>query len=68
MSMTVKPLKCTSKCNSAFPGDIESSTIIVHSRGLSLKVFRVDRILEGAVGVGVQEYKNSVNPGLHIGI
>ena len=27
-----------------------------------MKVFRVDRILEGAVGV--QEYKNSVNPGL----
>ena len=27
-------------------------------------MFRVDRILEGAVGV--QEYKNSVNPGSHI--
>ena len=30
-------------------------------RGISLKLFRVDRILEGAVGV--QEYKNLVNPG-----
>ena len=34
------------------------------SRGISLKVFRVDRILEGAVDV--QEYKNSENPGSHI--
>ena len=30
------------------------------SRGISLNVLRVDRILEGAVGV--KEYKNSVNP------
>ena len=30
---------------------------------ISLKVFRGDRILESAVGV--QEYKNSVNPGSH---
>ena len=30
-------------------------------RGISLKEVRVDRILEGVVGV--QEYKNSVNPG-----
>ena len=35
-------------------------------RGISLKVFRVNRILEGAVGV--QEYKNSVNPGTHLKI
>ena len=32
-------------------------------RGISLKEVRVDRILEGAVGV--QEYKNSVKPGSH---
>ena len=31
--------------------------------GISLKVFRIDRILEGKLGV--QEYKNSVNPGSH---
>ena len=35
-----------------------------YRRGISLKVFRVDRILEGAVGI--QEYKNSVNTGPHI--
>ena len=30
------------------------------SRGISLKEVRVDRFLEGAVGI--QEYKNYVNP------
>ena len=34
------------------------------TRGISLNVLRVDRILEGAVGI--QEYKNSVNPLGHI--
>ena len=33
------------------------------TRGIFLKEIRVDRILEGAIGV--QEYKNSVNPGSH---
>ena len=38
--------------------------IVYNTRGISLKVFRVDRIMEGALGV--QVYSNSVNPGPHI--
>ena len=48
------------------PESIDSSEMkyFCGIRGISLKVFRVDKILE--VAVGVQEYKNSVNPGPHI--
>ena len=44
--------------NTFFDWNVQSS------RGISLKVFRVDRILEGAVSV--RENKNSFKPGSHI--
>ena len=51
---------CSSK--KSFSGiSYHSSTYVVGIRGISLKEVRIDRILEGAVGV--QEYKNFVNPG-----